>query len=448
MQPEDLEQFYTDFCAAIRYSSHEMTDSFVIGPAGFKTPYQLGLVDPAWDAIHQHIMLNTITTYNTKTDTRVLPAIDLSFLQSVKYSVILKRLGDIKCQPVPAVALNTAQLYISATVTQPPLFKPEWSTDVTMVPQARVTATPQPSQLQLPPGMIITHDNDDDDPDSDGGSSTDDDSGGSDASSSQQPSGSDNQPPHPTTSSQPTASSSSTTPKSKRGRPSKASTEATTRRRRTTAQDIPPTARQLRSATSRTASADPKTHSDQLASSSDVAQAISTVDMEQDSTPVQQDDGQPRAGSTDTQVVHAQPGTSTATDQLSADSRRNATLGAHLAAIAEDTQESEDLSQVDGPPAVPQWILKSFSYVKTVISDSNSVSVSNIGSNHTSSLELLCQLCHSVQTCADPLVDPCIYANNTALHLSLTTFLLHFTYPFILRSTMHINLMFINLVNI
>ena len=116
---DDIEQFHTDFCAAIRYSSHELNDTFVYGPSGFKTPAQLHLPDPTWDALHQHIMLNTLTTYNTSTDTRVLPVVDLSFLQSDKYSVILKRLSEIKCQPTLAVALNTAQLYISITVNSP-----------------------------------------------------------------------------------------------------------------------------------------------------------------------------------------------------------------------------------------------------------------------------------------------------------------------------------------
>ena len=42
----DIEQFHVDFCAAIRYSSHEFTDSFVYGTVPFKTPAQLGLSDP------------------------------------------------------------------------------------------------------------------------------------------------------------------------------------------------------------------------------------------------------------------------------------------------------------------------------------------------------------------------------------------------------------------
>ena len=33
----DIEQFHVDFCAAIRYSSHERTDTFVYGVGGFKT---------------------------------------------------------------------------------------------------------------------------------------------------------------------------------------------------------------------------------------------------------------------------------------------------------------------------------------------------------------------------------------------------------------------------
>ena len=92
----DVEQFHMDFCTAIRSSSHELTDSFVYGPNGFKSPAQLNLPDPAWDAIHQHIMLSTLTTYNTATDTRVLPSVDLSFPQSDKYSIILKRLAEIQ----------------------------------------------------------------------------------------------------------------------------------------------------------------------------------------------------------------------------------------------------------------------------------------------------------------------------------------------------------------